>query len=627
MRKSSCFAPLALAALLILPATAKESANASPAAAESAADSSTAASPPAKSTKAAKALVAVYDLDGLISESGISNPGLLDFSMDASRPLTLLDLTRSLGKAAADPAVNAVVVDADGAELDFAQLQEIRRGLRTVREAGKDVWLYTERLSNQTALLGSAANHFTLMPAADCSFHGIHSESMYFKGLLDRIGVRAEVIHIGDFKSFGETFYRSGPSEPAQRQQDALIDSVFTQLVDAVAEGRKLPRERVLELIDDGTLNVASAVEAGLADHAMHRSAFADKLRETYGKDAKFERSYELPDLDGPEITGVMDLMKLMFQSSSSGRRSKTDFVAVVAMDGDISDESVAPVRREILRLTRDPRAKALVLRVNSPGGSALASEVLWDATRIWKDSGRPFVVSMGGVAASGGYYISSYADRIFAEGGTITGSIGVVGMKFVLGGAMETLGITTHETQRGKNAGAMSMTRGFTDQEADLVRQSMTEVYDIFKKRITDGRGEALKAELESIAGGRVFSGRDALGVGLVDEIGGLAEAIAHASKAAELDDPEVRLVPEPRSALEGAFQKREEPAEGEIIRAQSPQSGRLGTAIATLVRDATLGTILPEPARAQVLKLSNRIESFQSHRVLMLAPDFSLR
>jgi protease IV len=570
--------------------------------------------------KPEKTIVAVYDLEGAISESGQTEPSLFDLTMDAARPLTLLDITRSMEKAAADDAVKAVVVDVDGAELDFAQIQELRRQLGKIREAGKDVWVYTEHLGNGTALLGSTANHFTLMPEADCSFHGISAESMYFKGMLDKLGVRAEVIHIGDFKSFGETFYRTGPSDEAKHQEEQLIDSVFGQLVAGVAEGRKLTPQRVRELIDDGSLNAADMVKAGIADELMYRTDFVKKLRETYGEDADFDREYQLPDLDGPDVAGVMDLFKLMF-SESSDAKARKDFVAVVAMDGDITEESVAPVREEILRLAKEPKAKALVLRVNSPGGSALASEVLWEATDEWKAAGKPFVVSMGGVAASGGYYISCGAQRIFAEEGTITGSIGVVGMKFVVAGALEKIGVTTHSSQRGKNAGAMSMTRGYTDEEANIVKESMQEVYQTFKKRVTDGRGKALKGDLEPLAGGRVYSGRQALESGLVDEIGGLREAIAHASGLAKLDDAEVKLLPEPKSGLEGLF-ARPEKDDDEIIRAsaghRNPQAAMLR---------AALGEALPQSARAAVSRLAMRVEAFQQSPVLMLAPDVKLR
>lgn len=578
----------------------------------------------AEEKKTPPPVVAVYDLEEVISESGQTEPSMLDLQVDAARPLTLFDLTRSLQKAAADPKVRAVVVDADGAGLDFAQIQELRRRLLAVKSAGKDVWIYSEGLSNGIALLASAANHFTLMPEADCSFHGIHAESMYFKGLLDKAGVRAEVIHIGDFKSYGEVFNRSSPSEEARAQEEKLVDSIFSQIVSDVATARGMDREKVRSIIDDGSLNAKGMLAAGMVDHLMFRTDFVRKIRETYGEDADYDRGYELPELDGPEIGGIMDLFKLMFQEGGKDK-SRKDFIAVVAMDGDITDESVAPVRAQILKLAKEDKAKALVLRVNSPGGSALASEVLWEATDEWKATGKPFVVSMGGVAASGGYYISSAADRIFAEAGTITGSIGVVGMKFVIGGAMEKLGITTHTIQRGKNAGAMSMMRGFTEEEAALVKKSMQEVYATFKKRVTDGRGKALKGDLEPLAGGRVYSGAQALEIGLVDEIGGLHEAIQHAATLAKLEKPEPLLLPEPKSGLEGLFAHPAEEEDDEMIRAPARSAAARGLA-RTLGGNVWLHT-LPKPAAQAVSKLLSRMDAFEKTEVLMISPDIHLR
>ncbi len=573
---------------------------------------------------AVKTTVAIYDVEGPLSESGIGDESLLALTIAPSRPLTLYDLSRSLEKALADTDLKAVVLEVDDAELDFAQVQQIRRQLLSLRAADKDVWLYTEHLSNRTALLGSAANHFILMPEADCEFQGIYAESLYFKGMLDKMGVRADVVHIGDFKSFGENFYRTGPSDYALKQEEALIDSIFDQVVSQVAAGRKLPQEAIKALIDDGAVTPEKALEAKLIDGLMYRTDVVKKLRETYGEDADFDREYQLPDLDGPQITGMMDFFKLMFQDSANSK-SRKDFVAVVALDGDITEESVAPVRNEILKLAKDERAKALVLRVNSPGGSALASEILWEATDEWNATGKPFVVSMGGVAASGGYYVSAASDRIFAEEGTITGSIGVVGMKFVLGEAMEKIGITTHSSQRGKNAGIMNVTRGFSEEESELVRDSMAEVYGTFKQRIIDGRGKSLKGDLETLAGGRVYTGKNALAVGLIDELGGLHEAIAYAAQQAELDGVDSRLIPQPKSGLEGLFAPPEKADDDEIIRASVVDSK--APRFQDFIESSGMLGVLPVSTRLQIKRLSSRLEAFQHSRILLLGPDLQFR
>ena len=431
-----------------------------------------------------------------------------------------------------------------------------------MRAAGKDVWLYSDSYSNATALLGSAANRFTLMPEGDVSFSGIYSESMYYKGQLDKAGVVADVIHIGDFKSFGEEYYRDAPSDFAKQQKEELIGAIYDQIVTGVAEGRKVPAEKIRELVDLGTFSPQQAKAAGLVDELKHRTDFSAAVKAAY-EGAEFDRGYELPDLEGPEIDGMMDIIKLI-------------------------------------------------------------SEVLWEATDEWKASGRPFVVAMGGVAASGGYYISSGADRIFAEEGTVTGSIGVVGKKMVLGGAMEKLGISTHATQRGKNAGAQSMTRPFSAEESKLVRDSMLQVYGTFKKRIESGRGERLKGELEGMAGGRVFTGSRALELGLVDELGGLGEAIAHAAEKCGVDADAIRLVPEPKGAFDGLFAAPEEPREGEIVRMGTKASPAADALLATLGEAQLAG--LPKPAREAVARVLERIESCSDSTIQLIGPDIRI-
>lgn len=571
---------------------------------------------------AEKPIIAIYDLQGPLSESGQSSSSLLSLDFETSRPLTFFDVTRSLEKAAADPLVKALVLDVDDSPLSLSQLQEIRHHLLAARDGGKDVWIYSDHFQNRSALLGSAANHFVLMPEADVLFSGIHSESLYFKGLLDKVGVAADVIHIGDFKSYGEEFYRTGPSDFAKKQRKELIDGTFDQIIDGIADGRKIPREKVLELVDRGTFTAKDAMEAGLVDELDYRTEFNRKLRKLYAE-AKFDREYELPDLDGPKIDGLFDLFKLML-TSGRDTKSRKDFVAVVTLEGSISEKSIAPVRKEILSLIKNPRAKALVLRVDSPGGSALASEVLWEATDEWNSTGRPFVVSMGGVAASGGYYVSAGAERIFAQPSTITGSIGVVGMKLVTAGALEKLGITTHSIQRGKFADSMSMNKPFSPAQAEIVRESMLQVYGTFKKRIIDGRGAQLKGELEGMAGGRVYTGTRALELGLVDELGGLSDAIAWAAKKSGVEDGAAQLKPEPKSAIEGIFASPDKKKDDEIV-SMGQQPSTAGDAIRSMIREAGMPA-LPAPMRASLSRALERLDAISESQIQLISPELQI-
>ena len=385
-----------------------------------------------------------------------------------------------------------------------------------------------------------------------------------------------------------------------------------------------MPTEKILAIINDGSLDAADMVEAGLADHLMHRTDFVKKIRDTYGEDADFDSAYQLPESDGPSLGNLLGLLKL---GSGDGSKSehRREFVAVVSMDGDITDESAAAVRSQILQLVKEPKAKALVLRVDSPGGSALASEVLWEAADEWKATARPLVASMGGTAASGGYYIACGANRIFAEPGTITGSIGVVGMKFVIHAGLANLGIRTHAVSRGRLAGWSSPTRSYTEEEREIVRESMQKVYTTFKQRVGDGRGKALKRDLESLAGGRVYTGAQALQLGLVDEIGGLREAIHHAAMLAGLDQPDIKLLPKPQSPLERFLNPSNVPDDGEIIRARTEQGSF--RSMLEVLRANPIAELLPGTAWTAAERVLRRIRAFRESRVLMLGPDIDLR
>jgi protease-4 len=567
-------------------------------------------------------VIPVYDLDGILSEGGQSSISLLSLDFSTDRPLTHYDLVRSLEQAATDEAVKGVVLEVDGTGFSFAQVQELQRRLQEIREAGKDVWMYSEALSRGSALIGSVANHFVLMPEADVSLTGIYTENLYFKGLFDKVGVTADVVHIGNFKSAGESYYRTGPSEPAQKQMNELLDANYNQTVSQIARGRGIEEAKVRTFVDSGFQTARLALKAGLVNDLQYRTDFIRQVRDRYGEEAVFDRDYKLPNRSGPEIDSMFDIFGLLF-SAGQAKRFRRDYLAVIVLDDSITDASIAPVRKGFLAAAKDEKCHGVVFRVNSPGGSALASEVLWEATEEFKATGKPFVVSMGGVAASGGYYVAAGAERIFAEQGTITGSIGVVGMKIALGGGMELLGITSHESKRGQHADIMNTNRPFSDTEKALVRKSMLAVYATFKKRIRDGRGERLQGDLESMAGGRVYPGMRALELGLVDELGGLHEALAYVAEKAKLETYETHLLPEPEDLFSGLFGPApSNHRDDEFIHmsARSPAS-----AMKAYLDTQPVLRLLDPHKRAAVEQFVAGLEAFQNERILLIAPHFT--
>ena len=563
--------------------------------------------------------IPVYDLTGNITESGMGEVGLLNFSPNPQRPITHYDVVTSMQRVTEMEEIRAIVVEVDQANFSLAQLQEIKRAMALVKDAGKEVWLYSDILSFKTALLGSAASQFIVNPEGSVSMSGLYSENMYFKGLLDKVGVEVDVVHVGDFKSAGENYYRAGPSEASLKQSEILLDSLYVSLLTEIAVGRGVTRDSLQSFIDEGVATVEVAEELGLVDRLQCRTDLVLELQKVYGEEQVFDRNYVRNGEKQPEIGGFFDLMKLLF---SSGKNSKPteDYVAVVVFEGGIDLVSIDPVREEILRLMDEEKCRALVLRISSPGGSALASEILWEAIDEFSQTERPVVVSMGAVAASGGYYIASGADVIFADPMSITGSIGVVGMKVALGEMMEKVGITTHAIQKGKHADLYNSTRPFSRNERKIVRESMLDVYGTFKKRIIEGRGERLVGDLEKLARGRVYSGRDALRVGLVDEMGGLNDAIAKAAELADLEDVQSLMFPEPKSAFDSLFETQGDAGSDHFLSLQSVR--KPFSWLPELIQEEGILAFLPEEKRREVVAGLHQLRILEEDRIQLLAP-----
>ncbi len=507
--------------------------------------------------------IAVFKLKGPMPES----PGEMDMSalLGSHAPVNMFDLLQTLRRARGDADLRAVVFDIEEAALGLAQIQELRAQFDALRAADKDVLIYAETLHVGTLLLGSSASRLVMMPKGMLDLSGLYSESLYFKNLLDKIGVEADIIHCGAFKSAGEPFYRTGPSEAAEQQTNSLLDSIYEQIIADIAESRHLSPETVSDLIDKGLFHPDEALEAKLVDALQYRGDFVQSIRRKYGRDTEVVRDYGKKG--GPEVDleNPFAIFKLLSDLMKGPTQSDKPTVAVVYVEGSIVSGESEPgffggsstaasetIRKAIAKAARDESVKALVLRVNSPGGSAIASEVICEATKRFKQSGRPFLVSMGNVAASGGYYVSTLADAIYAEPSTITGSIGVVGGKIVTKGLWDWAGVTGKEYKRGAHADIMNTNRKFSDEERELIQSTMNRVYGEFKARVTEGRADRIEGEVDALAGGRVYTGEQALEKGLVDRLGGLADAIKKAADEADLGSYEVRVFPQPKTIFD---------------------------------------------------------------------------
>jgi protease-4 len=411
--------------------------------------------------------------------------------------------------------------------------ESLMRRLQAFKAGGKRaVHCHTEGAANVTYFLMTACDTIGLAPTGQITITGTAAMPLHLKGLLDKLGVKADFIHVGDYKGAAEPLTLDRPSKAMQETISGILDEAYSVIVKGIATGRGIPEAEVAKLIDQAVFNSKDAVKAKLVDQ--------ESIFETFRSDVVGELEWRAARFGRDSAPGFGKIMELLGMSRRT--RPSEDHVAVVHAEGNIIDgkgEGIIGSRKEIasrtlsstLRvLAQEDSVKAVVLRVNSGGGSALASEIIWHAVDELKAK-KPVVVSMGAVAASGGYYISCGANRIFAERNTLTGSIGVVGGKIAIEGALAKLGIKVYPVGRGKRALLWSSLGTWSPEERALVQKMMEDVYKIFVGRVAAGRGKSYE-EIHKVAQGRVWTGAAALERGLVDEIGGLNQAIAHAEK-----------------------------------------------------------------------------------------------
>lgn len=510
----------------------------------------------------AKRALAVFRLSGVLSESA-ADEGLPFFSPPGTSLRTLIE---RLHKAANDPAVPAVVLLCDDLSIGQAQIEEVRQAIKGVRDAGKEVFVHADSLGMGQYTLLSAASRISLTPTGDLWLTGIAGEQLYLRGLLNKLGVQPDFLTCGEYKSAGEMFMREGPSPEADRMTNWLLDGIYSAWVAGIAQGRQMEPQKVQQLIDDGPYSAQRAKEAGLIDEVEQRQDFAQMLHDRYGAEVTFDKRYGAPKQPTIDFSSPFGVLKFYGELLGGARKPKSTkpAVAIVYVEGPImvgdgeasifSMGGVAasnPIRRALDKAASDDTVKAVVLRVNSPGGSATASEIILNATRGVK-AHKPLIVSMGDVAGSGGYYVAMGADTIFADEATITASIGVVMGKFVTTDMWRKVGVAFKPYHRGRNAGILSSDSAFSAEQRERMQAHMDEIYKIFRDHVTQARGDKLKKPLDELAGGRVFTGRQALDLGLIDKIGTLRDAIAHAAGEAKVTDYEVRILPEPKNFIE---------------------------------------------------------------------------
>jgi len=492
-----------------------------------------------------------------IMDRGSEQQFELDFGpFKGSSPMGLNDILASIDKAATDDRIKAIFLDLTMVQAGMATMKEIREEIAEFKAAsGKPVIAFSDYYTQRTYYLASVADEVYVTPQGGLDFRGLRSEYMFFKGMFEKLDIDVQFIRgTGNkFKSFGEVFTETEMSEKNSEQVVALLDGLWSDYLTTVGTERKLDKAKLDGIAETMQVRRAEdAVTAGMIDGAKYRDEVLDILREKVGTEKGKE--LEMAEL-GKYKRAVVKKNAGNTEGSkdSTGTKLGKGKIAVVYAEGDIIDgESTdgsigsTTLSAAIRDAREDTTIKALVLRVNSPGGSGLASDVIWREVELAKQR-MPVVVSMGDVAASGGYYISCGANKIFAQENTITGSIGVFGIIPNMQGFFNNkLGITFDGEQTNKYAGMMTTSRALTEEEKGIIQGWVDDFYSTFKQRVSDGRKAAGVAQMDmamvdSIGQGRVWSGTDAMARGLVDEMGGLEDAIAEAEKLAGLSHAKV--------------------------------------------------------------------------------------
>ncbi len=517
----------------------------------------------AKPRAAKKVRLAHIVLEGSLPES----PG--EFSLFGDLGIDLRKNIARLEKAADDKEIGGIVLVIE-ADLGYGKVNELRDAVKRVQAKGKKVYALLESAMGSQYVLAAACDEIVLPESGEIVIPGIRAEFAFYKDMLAKLGIEADMMHVGDYKGAAEPYTRDSLSEPVRKNMTALIDDLYDDMLSNIASDRDLKVEEVREAVDQGMLMAKDAKAAGLIDRIAYADEFRDVLADEYNAEKLvFVENYAKTKIDA-DFSGPMGMMKL-FETVFSGPGSKSGSggaskLALIYCVGPImSGESQSSlfgdtvmgsttIVEALQAADKDDDVKAIVMRVDSPGGSALASDLIWRQTQKIK---KPIVVSMGDVAGSGGYYISMGADRIYAEPGTITGSIGVVGGKLAMKGLYNWIGMDTESIARGKNSGIFSSTEKFSDSEREVIEGYMKEIYGQFTAKAAKGRGMNV-ADLEKLAGGQVYTGRVAKRNGLIDEVGTLRDAIQAAKRLAGLDPDqkyELKMLPEAKNPLEELF------------------------------------------------------------------------
>jgi protease-4 len=507
----------------------------------------------------------VFDLDTNITDAP-PRFDLTEFTGDKAETLQLRTVTRALRAAAKDERIAGVLLtgslNPEGFGTGYAALKEVRSTLREVRAAGKPVKAYLSMATTRDYYLASAADDLVMDPYGMILMPGLETQPIFYTGFFEKFGIGVQVTRVGKFKSAVEPYTRKDLSPENREQLTELLGDLWTDLIADMAEGRGLQPADVQKVVDaQGIIRPEAAKAARLIDRTAYRDQIIDELKAKTGRKGSTESFKRISLVDyakNARDPGPPAPKKGEKTADQTKPKQLSGRVAVVYAEGEIVDGEGergyvggTKFARELRRLRQDSDVKAIVLRVNSPGGSASASEAIQREIRLTREK-KPVIVSMGSYAASGGYWISAYGDRIFAEPSTITGSIGVYGLMFDVQKLANGLGFTFDTVKTGEFADILTISRPKTEQELAIFQRMVDWIYEEFVTKVADAR-KLDRQVVEDIGQGRVWSGREAVKLGLADEIGGLDVALRYAAQKAGLgENPTVSEYPRKKELAE---------------------------------------------------------------------------
>ncbi len=465
------------------------------------------------------------------------------------------DLLHNIRMAKNDDRIKGIMLSEGELQMGFATAQALRNALLDFKESGKFLIAYAPSYSQLNYYVASVADSLYLNPTGTVNWNGLSANKMYFTRLLEKLGVRMQVVKVGTFKSAVEPYIRTDMSEADRQQTMQYVNGLWQELVAGVSQSRSIEEARLNEYADRymGLQPADSMVSIGMVDRLIY-SQEIDSI---------------LTRLVGTEDYNVIKTSQLAAVSEKN--TSSKNKIAVFYAEGEITDTNgngIVGLKtvRQLNKIRKDEDVKAVVLRVNSPGGSADASEQIWHAVQLLRESGKPVVVSMGDYAASGGYYISCGADYIYAQPGTLTGSIGIFGLIPDVSQLRSKLGLDMDgvKTNAHSDLETNAIYRGMNSEENAMMQQMVERGYDLFTRRCADGRHTS-QDEIKKIGEGRVWLGKDALTLGLVDELGGMDEAVRKAAELAELDKYELSYYPDRKDFLTQLLEQLDSSSEEE--------------------------------------------------------------